>query len=171
MFEDKKELRGLLITAGVVVMLALLATWVGYDLRRLALEVQRARQEWQSRVAAGNALATLQSDAVRAQPYRSTLENILPTKDNLIQFPREMAALGKQGGADVGVTFGNEFASIEKTPGTIRFAMTIDGSYEAITAFMGGVERSRYIVAWDAVDISEQKGRYHATIDGRVFSR
>lgn len=171
MFGDKKELRRLWITIGAVAALIALTAWVGYDLKRLALIVQHERQERAERGAATTALATLRSDALRAKQYRSTLENILPTKDDLIQFPREMAALGKQGGVDVVVTFGAETASTEKTLGTIRFAMTVDGSYDAVAAFMGVVERSRYIVAWDAVDITEQKGRYHATIDGRVFSR
>jgi Tfp pilus assembly protein PilO len=171
MFGDKKELRGFWVTIGAVVILVAITTWVGFDLYQLALTVQQERQERAERVAAAHALATLQSDALRAQAYRSTLENILPTKDTLIQFPKEIVALGKEGGEDVGVTFRTETASTEKTPGSIQFAMTVDGSYDEIAAFISRVERSRYIVAWDTIDVSEQKGRYRATIDGRVFSR
>ncbi len=171
MFADKKELRSVWITVSVVVALIVCIVFVGYDITRLANTVQQERKTQAEREAAARAIATLQDDALRAKQYRSTLENMLPTKDNLIQFPREVAALGKQYGTDVGVTFGSEIGSTEKAPGTIRFAMSVDGAYDAIVAFMGAVERSRYIVTWDTVDVAEQKGRYHATIDGRVFSR
>lgn len=171
MFADKKELRWLWITIGIVAAFIVLTIWVRYDISRLADAVRRGREGQAERAAAATALKTLQADALRAKPYRSTLENILPTKDNLIQFPREIVALGKQSGVDVAVTFGSETASTEKTPGSIRFAMAVDGTYDAIGVFLGAVERSRYIVAWDSIDVTDQKGRYRATIDGRVFSR
>ncbi len=171
MFADKKELRSLWITLGAMAIAVALIIWVGYDVARLAKTVQQERSTQAERAMTTTALATLRADAFRAGAYRSTLENMLPTKDNLIQFPREMIALGKQANVEVAATFGSETPSTEKNPGTIRFAMTVDGAYDAIDAFLGSVERSRYIVAWDTIDIVEQKGRFRAIIDGRVFSR
>ena len=171
MFADKKELLHFWVTLGVVALLGLLTFLLGADMSRLANKIQQAREEHAGRVAAVSAFATLQSDAIRARPYSNALENILPTKDNLIEFPKEMKELGRRNGIDVAITFGAEAQSSGKSPGSIRFAMTADGSYDGIVAWMSAVEHSRYIVGWNSVDVVEQKGRYHASIDGRVFSR
>jgi Tfp pilus assembly protein PilO len=133
--------------------------------------ISEQQRKLMSRSISLNSLSTLKTQAVEARAFSSLLENILPLKDQLIHFPRDIEEIARRGGLEFGSTFGEERGATAEAPGYIGFTFTIGGSYEKIINFLREVERGRYIVAWENMDISERAGTYRGNISGKVFSR
>jgi len=148
-----------------------LTIWLSGDLSRRAERIQNKKNEIASRSEKLGALAILKSDFESAKPYFSILDNILPTKDQLIRLPREFEDLAKANKINFGANFGEELASSEFAPGSIGFNFSITGSYDRITSFIKSAESGRYILDFGTFDISESGDGFKGALLGKVFSQ
>ncbi len=148
-----------------------LLLWMAGDIRSKAFAIREQKRQLTVRSLSLQSLADLKSDAERARTFSSLLENILPLKDQLINFPKDMEDIAGRYGVDFGSTFGEERAASGVEPGFIAFTFNIGGAYDRIVAFINEAERSRYIIEWMAFDLSERSGSYRGTVSGKVFSR
>lgn len=168
---SKRLIIELSIILSLVFLVGGLIIWLGGDLAGRATLLQEKKQQLALRSLSLQSLASLKTDAARARTFSSLLENILPLKDQLIHFPKDIEELARRAGVEFGSTFGEEKAAGETEAGHIAFIFSVGGSYDKIMNFMREVERGRYVVQWMAVDLSERSGVYRGTISGRVFSR
>lgn len=116
-------------------------------------------------------LATLKGESIKADPYFSFLENILPPRDQLLSFSKELENIATKNNLEFSFTFGEEKLSSGKEPGQISFRAIINGSYDGISNFLKGMESSRYFIDPSSVDLSKKGAIFTATINGKVFFR
>lgn len=156
---------------GGAAIFAILLAYLGSSINARVMSIQQARQESALRRTAIQSLATLRVDSERAKPYFSVLENILPPKDALIRFPRDMEDLARRNNAEFGFAFGAELPPAVATPGSIDFTFTLGGAYARLVDFIRMAESGRYILDWGGLDVNLREGAYRGTINGRVFYR
>jgi len=124
-----------------------------------------------SRANSLESLATLRGQSDKAAPYFSFLENILPPRDQLLSFSKEIENIARRGNLEFGFTFGEEKLSSGEQPGQIAFRILVAGSYEAVSTFLKDVETSRYFIDVTNIDMTKKGGGFSATINGKVFFR
>ncbi|MDD5431264.1 MAG: type 4a pilus biogenesis protein PilO [Candidatus Pacebacteria bacterium] len=124
-----------------------------------------------SQVESLKALADLRSEYEEASPNFSFLENILPSRDEILIFSKDMETLAKNDQLGFGFTFGSETKSTPVAPGSIAFRMAIQGPYSNLITFLKDVEKSRYLVDFVNFNLSKRGDSYDADISGLVFTR
>lgn len=116
-------------------------------------------------------LATLRGEFIKANPYFSFLENILPPRDQLLSFSKELENIARKNNLEFSFSFGEEKLSFGKEPGQISFMAIVNGSYEGISEFLKGIESSRYFIDSSSIDLVKKGSSFSATINGKVFFR
>lgn len=159
------------LPAMTAVVILLLCLWLSSDISRRALLIQEKKNNLASRAEKLESLAALKSDFLSAKPYFSILENILPTKDQLIKFPRVLSDLARENKINFGTTFGEETKSTETSPGSIAFSLSVAGSYDKIVNFIKTAESGSYILSWSSIDIRDGGDGSRGVISGKVFSQ
>lgn len=160
------------IPAVIFAALFALTILLRFDIARRTAGIQELRSMLASRTQAVETLAVLRESAERARIYASVLGNILPTRDQLIGFPKEFELIAKKFDVRLSAAFGSETPATVTDPGMIEFTFSVRGAYQNIVAFISAAETSRYILSWNAFEFLKEKGdMYTATISGRVFTR
>ncbi len=116
-------------------------------------------------------LAILRGQSDKAAPYFSFLENILPPRDQLLSFSKEIEDMARKNNLEFGFTFGQETIGSGDQPGKIDFKVLVTGPYESVSNFIKGVEGGRYFIDIVNVDLTKKGQGYSATISGKVFFR
>lgn len=148
---------------------------LGFDISNKVGEIERIRGELYSNSENINKLAILRSDYNKAQPYFSELDNFLPTRDELINFSKEMNVLAEQSGVffDNPPKLSNENTSQNNINNinSVDVTATIKGGFDNILIFLKSIEKSRYVIKYDTLDISKQNGNsnYEAKLKGKIF--
>ena len=91
---------------GGVIILAPLIIFIGFDISGRAEKIQEQKRELISRTRTVDFLARLKSDSEKAADYSSFLTNVLPARDQLIGFSKDLEALAKKNQVDSGFSFG-----------------------------------------------------------------
>ena len=161
----------LAVGLGGVIILAPLIIFIGFDISGRAEKIQEQKRELISRTRTVDFLARLKSDSEKAADYSSFLTNVLPARDQLIGFSKDLEALAKKNQVDSGFSFGAETASTETEPGATRFILTASPTYNNFVKLLKTVEASQYFVGFEAINL-ERKGKdYKSVSNGRVFYR
>jgi len=116
-------------------------------------------------------LATLRGDFTKANPYFSFLENILPPRDQLLSFSKELENIARKNNLEFNFNFGEEKPASGNNPGQIYFRAIVSGSYNDIYEFLKGTELSRYFIDPSSVDLIKKGSVFSATFNGKVFFR
>ena len=172
MTEFKKQLLlklgiGLGVTLVLVTMIFLLSS----DINRRVRQIQSNRSELLFRTQTIDALAALKGDFGKAKPHLSFLESILPPKDQLISFSKDLEVLAKQNRVDLGFSFGTEAPSTETSPGSLSFTVTFAGNFSDLIKFFKDVYMSRYFVNLVSLDLGRRDNTYGGNLSGRVYSQ
>ena len=140
-----KVLLALLIPVGGLIFL-------GRDINNRAEAIRKQRQELVNRSEELSLFAKLQSQSNEAEPYFNILGNVLPIRDRLFDFPKEMERLASQEGIGFGFSFGNESPSGPDTAGRVGFTITAGGSLVKIFRFIKAMEDSRFLIGFKSFD-------------------
>lgn len=169
---DAKFTKEVLLSLSALVVLFLLTLWLGSDISARSASVLSGRKDLVQKSEALRSLAALKLDSERAKTYSSVLQNILPMRDQLIGFPKDLEGIARKNKVDFGFSFGTENPSKDSQPGSLGFAITLGGKYADILSFIREVESSRYIIEWMELDIAVSSGdSFKGSASGRVFSR
>lgn len=142
------------------------------DLNKRLSRLNDYKAELQSREAAIGLLTQLKSDAERAEPFFSVLKNSLPSRDDLVLFPRELERFAKQYEVDFGFSFGEEAVGSASSPSAVKFTIVLEGQYDNLLAFLKAVEQSRYYIRLSSIDISrKEEGKFGLISSGEVYIR
>lgn len=136
--------------------------------------VKKIGEQYSTLTARSNSLlslATLRGEFIKANPYFSLLENILPPRDQLLSFSKELENIARKNNLEFNFTFGEEKVSSGNDPGQISFRAVVNGGYEGISEFLKGIESSRYFIDPSSVDLVKRGLVFSATINGKVFFR
>lgn len=145
--------------------------WLGFDISRRVSSIQQNKKDLTFRSSASEALLFLKSAGEQAAVDRLFLENLLPTQDKLIDFPKDLDGLARINRVDMDFNFGEEAPGGEATPGHIAFNIIVKGELNNILNFLRAMEGSRYLMEFNAYNLTVEGKNYQAMINGKVFSQ
>ncbi|MBU4348275.1 type 4a pilus biogenesis protein PilO [Patescibacteria group bacterium] len=157
-------LLGILALAGILFFLKV-------DIKNSVLEITQKRNALAVRTNSLSSTAELEADFKQASSYFSLLDNILPSRDNLLLFSKEIEDLAVKNKLEFGFTFGVETLANEKEPGSLCFRMVLTGSYDSFVSFLKDIETSRYFMNFNNIDITKKGDGFSGIINGTVFFR
>jgi len=166
----------ILITTGIILALnlalAILLLYFAGFLNRQAAETARFRKENKNQETILISLEALRRDSEKAKLYTTELQEILPTKEGLENFPKEIAKLARANGVDARFSFGDGVNESEGLAAT-SFRLTVSGIYGDITDFLKGMESGKYLISFNKVDVAREPEtkKYSALISAKVYHR
>ncbi len=149
----KKLLTHVGIALAIIGLLALFIVLLNGDINKRVVAIQTAKDETVLRAQTIELLTGANSDLKKADALLANLQNLLPNKDQLINFPRELETTAKQYAVDVGFSFGPESVAKDNLPGSISFTMTAAGDFDNIVDFLKSVEQHKYLISLDSIDV------------------
>ena len=168
----KRLLTRLAILGGGIILLVLFIILLNVDINKRMAAIEESKALLASRDEAVSLLTHSQLDLERVENGISVLGRVLPNKDELINFPRELEGMANKYLLDIGFSFGVESAGVESRPNSISFTMTLSGAYEDITDFLEELEEHRYIILIDSAEVRRgNDGRYSFLTGGSIYTR
>ncbi len=165
--------RVLIITASVIVAAGGLF-WFAGDIAAQAKKVSGARFDSALQAKLVERLASLKTIATEAGGYERRLNALLPTRDELLDFPRWLEGVARV--EQVAINFGFQGAAVAaqaNEPGFINFSLDASAaSFGALEKFFISIERApRFFVNFTSFDVSWNQERGRAVAQGQVFFR
>jgi len=169
----KKILVNAAITLAIILILAIGLIFSGRGISQRVAKIQSLRKELNTRLTALNSLTNLRQQSEKAKSFFGSLQTLLPTKDELINFPKELNGFAKTNKVEIGFSFGNETAPTDSQPGFTAFNLTLSGSYDNLVKFLKALEESKFFVGINSLDVTRdsQSQKFSALISGKVFSQ
>jgi len=124
--------------AVIILALATLLLFLGFDISRRTDTIVRQRQDLASRSQALSSLALLRSEAERANKIKEAIQDFLPTGDQLIVFPKSLESSAKNNQLSFGFTFNSEIAGSVSEPAINNFTLVTHGLYGNFLNFYFG---------------------------------
>ena len=105
----------------------------------------------------------------KVQPYVFGIENLLPTKDQLINFSKELDIAAGQNKISITSSFSGEDAKPSGDLKSLGLTASAEGELNSLIAFLNSVENSQYVVKLENVDISERDKKFKMLFNGKIF--
>lgn len=170
--------RKILISLGIVIVSMSLLTYALYVFSRSmdarAEKIASTRALIDMRTRGLENLAELNRQAPLAAGYQQILDLLLPTQDQLLDFPRWVDGLARTYRLNVRATFeGNQSNPTEGAPGSAAFSLAIGGSYGEIMSFLKflEVDSKRFLISFTKVELNRSDDMFNAKARGLVFYR
>jgi Tfp pilus assembly protein PilO len=158
------------IALGIIVILTISLFSLNSDINKRLAVIQQYKDDLALRSQTVLLLSELRKEAQRADELSQTISTALPTRDQLITFPREIEQLAIKNKVEFGFGFGSETAGSSSEPGFVKFTMTLGGGLPDIVSFLKQLESSSYFISLGSVDISSRaRGGYALTTGGQVY--
>jgi hypothetical protein len=167
----KRLNRELIIVAIGIVALGSTAIILGYQIHQRANAIANQRLTAAVKTAQLEILSKLTTQFAAAEPYLPKLQNILPRRDEMIGFDRNLIALAKERKVGFGFSFGGETPSSAGSAGWISFTITLQGSLDDITGYLDALNKLPYFIEFPGVDMGIRGGQYSTQLSGRVFTQ
>ena len=157
------------IPSGVCLILAIALFFLGSGIVRHTDQIKKLRSDLDFRLQATESLALLRQDFAQAQTYLPNLESVLPNRNQLVGFSRDLGIIAKQNQIDLNSSLGGETPSGTKGLEEINFTMTGQGSFDNFINFLKSVRNSRYLIKFQGLDFTRQGGNFKALLTGQIF--
>ncbi len=168
--EFRKRLTTIIvILLAISVILGGILVFVGSDINRRAEQIIQTRKDLLFRLQLTETLALLRKDSQGAQNYTYELNNILPSRDQLISFPRDLSIIARQNKIELNTSLGKESVGDGNLAQT-NFNLTGQGLSDNFIAFLKSAETANYFINLDSIDFIQQDNAFRTMINGRVFS-
>ncbi len=158
------------IPLGISVVLIGIIVFIGFDISKRAEDTSEKKIVFLSRLAVADSLASLKEDSQKISGYFTTLENILPKRDRLVLFPKNINAIGAQNNLSTNITLGQGGTVGDKGFWQTNFKITGNGAIGDFVEFIKILENSQYLVNVESFDFGKENSSFKALIAGRVFS-
>jgi len=164
----------LLIIIGVPLGISLILTtilfFVGSNISKRTDQIRQLRRDLLFRTQLTESLALLRKDSQQAKNYVVEIENILPNRDQLVSFPRDLSTIARQTKVELNSSLGQENSEgIGKLRQT-DFTITSQGPFDNFIDFLKSLETARYFINLKSIDFTRQDNNFSALLTGRVFS-
>ncbi len=168
----RRLIKRFIIATLIVALIATVIILLNFDINKRVARIEEHKREIAMQNEAIIILSGLKQEAQKVRQYQDTLASLLPNRDQLISFPRELEKLAKQYEIDLGFAFGNETPSTESQPGVIRFTLSLGGSMNGMLDFLKAFEAHKYYLNLSSVDLSKKEGgRFSLVTGGEIYTR
>ncbi len=158
------------IPLGISLILSLILIFLGSDIIERGNHIKQLQSELNFHLRATESLALLRKDSEQAQSYLPAIKNILPTRDQLIEFNKDLTNLVKQNQVSLNLTLGQESLRTETELGVLNFNLTAQGEFDKFLDFLKTLENNRYFIKLITIDLSRQDSSFKTSMSGQVFS-
>ena len=167
----KKQLTlAISIAIGAIIVFGGLILFLNSDIKGKAKEMEYLQGTLGFRLQATDSLVALREDYSKAQQYIPALDTILPTRDQLLSFPRELTNTAKEEKITLNINLGEEVQKSKTKLGTIEFTMSGQGIFDNFINFLKNMETGRYSIKLDNLDLTRQGENIRVLTKGKVFS-
>lgn len=160
------------VVIGLIILAALFAGLIffGSNIRNYSVRINSARGELLERSASLSSLASVRNQyKTKAENYLNILNNIIPSRDQLINFAREVQAVTDDV-SGFGFTFVSENPPTANSFGIINFVINLQATIPQFRKFLENIENFKYIVTIENFGLSRQSGEtFQIPIRGQVF--
>lgn len=165
----------LIFIAASFVLLGGGLAWLSYGLSDQAQRIVDDRVQLDQRAALLGSLAALKDAAPAAANYEKAMELLMPTQDQLLDFPHTLDNLAKVDQVSLSFSFqGGQVAPQGANPGYVTFSLNAGGSADNLTNFLKDAEvrASKFLVAFNSFSLSRNgDGSYSVMAQGQLFFR
>jgi Tfp pilus assembly protein PilO len=159
---------GIFLGAAFILMISLF--FLNFDIKNRANRIKTLRQELNTYLQSIANLASLRQDFSKAQSYFASLDMILPTRDRLVNFPKDINLIARQNKIDLSLNFGQETLKTANEPGKTGFTISAQGTLDNLLNFLKNLENSLYLTNLTMLDFTREGDKFKALITGQVFS-
>ncbi len=104
-------------------------------------------------------LANLITDWGTVQPYQSTVATLVPTKDTVVLFSKNLQTLAQQQQLNLNFSFQNDTSGSGSQVSSVQYTATIEGDMAHIFSFLQSVQDQYFAFRIASLDITnENKG-------------
>ncbi len=117
-------------------------------------------------------LASLKQSLAGAAIYTQVMGQLLPSKDQLIDFPRKVSDMAHVHNVSAIFNFlGSESAPGDTTPGFIAFTLDLNGAFPDLQSFLKDLESNtpQFLAYVNTFDLGPGGNGYHLLVAGQVF--
>ena len=162
--KPKSDLTLQIATAsGLSLLIIVLMVIVGVDTKNISQNIISTRTDMNTRMRQSEYVAVLREETLRAEPKREILEGLLPKKDELFSFPKDVTALGSQSNVGVSFDFGSE------GDGQIDYSLMVQGSYGSIAEFIRKIEDNFVFINISTFTLISRGNDYSIDLKGNAF--
>lgn len=161
----------LAIAVGVLAALLAANQFMVSLLKKTSDRIQEQRGELVFRSRASEILPILQNDAAAAKPLLEKLNKILPPKEGLINFGRQLVELAKKQKVNLTFDAKGDVPATDESPGAIKFFITGEATYANFVRFLKSVENEPFLVKFSSINMTRKPSgsSFTALADGEVF--
>jgi len=160
------------IAVGAIIVVSIPLYLAKGDINRRILKVQELRSLFVEQVRAESSLIALKEDEAKGLAAAAVLNQYVPTRDALINFPRTLSGLASSYNLETSIVFGNQ---TETGGGLLSLDVDVKATGESgdILDFLKILEGGKYFIIVDSVSLTRRaaENKFEASISGRVFSR
>jgi hypothetical protein len=146
---------------------------IGKNLQAKAQKITLLEKEISFRNKALKSIAVLKRDYQEAQPYFESVNNFLPTKDQLINFSRDLNSLANQQKVNLTFNLNDESATPLGSSNFLvgnNFELTVNGSTENTLSFLRLLIQGRYFFYINSLVISySRENLMNASLKGQII--
>lgn len=117
-------------------------------------------------------LAEIKSTSVEAAAYQKKINSLLPSQEQLLNFPQALAPLASARGVSLSFSFsGTPTLPQSDSPGVATFTLDTSGTLDALELFLNDIEAraTRFLISIDGFSLFQGGSGYALNIQGRVF--
>ncbi|MEK7629774.1 MAG: hypothetical protein AAB432_00110 [Patescibacteria group bacterium] len=107
----------------------------------------------------------------KAKNYLTSLQNVVPTRDKLINISKDFQNITVSTGLNYGFTLGNEAPATNENLGSIGFQLNLGGDLWKLVDFLPQLPRFHYLTMIDNLTLGGRDSSEQMNITGRVFFR
>lgn len=160
------------IIGGSIIVFGIVLYFLSKDLTSRANKLTVDRLFISQRAATIAALASLKTDAPKADMYLQAMSKFLVSQDQLFDFPRWLDGIARS--RQVGMNFsfqGSQTPPQGDMPGFISFSLDLSGELSNLVDFLKDIEfkSTRFLVAIDNFDLRRSDSGYRILANGKVF--
>jgi Tfp pilus assembly protein PilO len=158
----------------VIVGFTFIFNWQISDLDAQTVQIASQKADLQKKIALLSSLGDLKSQSGAVAQYQQEMDAMLPSSDQLLDFPNWLDGLSRINSVSMNFTFqGNQTPPTQSAPGYIIFNISLGGKLQDIINFMNAMEISlpRYMINFQTINLNQVGSSTQVTINGQLFFR
>jgi len=158
------------VPLGICLVLIVALFFMGSDITKRTNKIRQLRSDMLFNMQLTESLAVLRRDSQQVQKYAFEIQNILPSRDQLVTFPRTLSTIARQNKIELNSSLGQEISGGIGELRQTDFTMTGGGPLDNFINFLKSLEGARYLISLKSLDFTRQEDVFRVLITGKVFS-
>lgn len=120
------------------------------------------------------AFSQIKKDSAEATEYKTAMDKLLPTQNEIINFPQWLQNLAGTYNVTADFSFtANAVPAASSTPGTIGFSLIVDGEGGKVVSFLKDLESEApaFLLAFDSFTLTKNGANSRVVTGGKMFFR